>query len=161
MICANRGSLRFLFLMSSTACVCWLQSCDACSWNSSPPWPSNCNTHEQTLHSAVVGGGLEATAAADVWVGPLQFRKNVLLQNLRMSVISPTLASMMSPMSWTTGDSLRFFMASQRLPTTQIHRSNYAVIVKKMNKEADAGEEVYVRYSRGKCRVHFHNLIKS
>lgn len=49
MICANRGSLRFLFLMSSTAWECWLQSCDACSWNSSPAWPSNCKTHNQTL----------------------------------------------------------------------------------------------------------------
>ncbi len=45
MRCVKRGSLRCLFLMSSSAGLCWLHRWDTCSSNWSPASPSSYNTH--------------------------------------------------------------------------------------------------------------------
>lgn len=122
MIWANRGSLRFLFLMSSRAWDCRLHSCDTCSWNSSPAAPSNCR-HEKNKQQFFI------------------HYKETRFKWREMEVTRPTLkltlASMTSPISWTTGVSLCSFMASQRLAAKTWHTkmNRYLINCTEQNKD--------------------------
>lgn len=101
---AKRGSLRCLLLMSSRAWDCWQHSWDACSWNSSPAAPSNYK-HTQTVNTL----NME--------------HENMFLLAIETGGAKQTLVSITSPMSWTIGDSLRFFIASHRLAANERHKS--------------------------------------